>query len=361
MSRAWPSRLARAAAVCSFGCLVPLLAVATCRAQQKPLMPFDAVSAKLVGAGEQRGPADPVSQIMLGSEVEPGTFKFQVSLLAASVPAGQESDGHFCGGTLIGETWVLTAAHCVTSNDAVVAANLIDVYVGSSNFAGGDRISIKTVVRHPQFVADYFENDVALIELSREPDRQRVRQRTAQIEIVDQQSEAELMPPGTPATIVGWGSTEASSFSPSLHAAVVQVMDRAECNQNILLKRARDLQGELSSIARSFRIDRSRLDNVRDAILRNAGPIVSEDMFCAGEPGTPANARVADACQGDSGGPIFISQKSGSYRQIGIVSWGEGCGVAKLYGVYTRLAKYADWIARITSGHAAPAARTAMP
>jgi secreted trypsin-like serine protease len=46
---------------------------------------------------------------------------------------------------------------------------------------------------------------------------------------------------------------------------------------------------------------------------------------------------------GDSGGPLLL-QKNGRYRQIAIVSYGQGCGKAHKYGVYTFLPSYADWI-----------------
>ena len=285
-------------------------------------------------------------------------YPFQVSLLAAVVPGGQETDGHFCGGSLIAATWVLTAAHCVTSNKEVVAPKLIDVYAGSNDFSDGDRISVKTIVRHPSFVPDYFENDVALLQLAREPDlKLRLNNRIGEVNTVDLRNETVIMKPGTPAKILGWGVTEETDFSRRLHVASVEIIDRAQCNRNILQKRARDLENALGDIARSFKIDHSGLKDVENAILRNAGPLVSDGMFCAGDPGAPASARVADACQGDSGGPIFVSSKNGGYVQVGIISWGEGCGLPKLYGVYTRLAKYADWIAETTRR----SARTAAP
>ena len=65
--------------------------------------------------------------------------------------------------------------------------------------------------------------------------------------------------------------------------------------------------------------------------------------FCAGY-----SEGGLDACQGDSGGPVMrqLTMSDGTTRwvQIGIVSWGEGCGVAGRYGVYTRLSSYTDWI-----------------
>jgi secreted trypsin-like serine protease len=315
-------------------------------AAQSLRLPFDSIIEKLVQKKPQTGRAQN-SEIILGSAVGVAIYPFQVSLIAAEVAKGQEPEGHFCGGSLIGPTWVLTAAHCVTSGGQVVTPGVIDVYLGSIEFSGGDRIPVKAIIRHPDFVLEFFENDVALLQLSREPvPALRTSNRASEIEIVTLANEAEFTSPGTAATITGWGTTENSRFSRRLHAASVRIIDRKQCNGNILEKRARDLDDELSAIARSFRIDQPRLREVQDAIIRNAGPLVSDGMFCAGSPETPTAARVADACQGDSGGPIFVTKESGDYVQIGIISWGEGCGLPKLYGVYARLAKYAEWIAR---------------
>lgn len=61
-------------------------------------------------------------------------------------------------------------------------------------------------------------------------------------------------------------------------------------------------------------------------------------MLCAGYP-----QGERDACVGDSGGPLMI-QQNGVYRQIGIVSQGEGCAIPGKYGIYTRVSSYANWI-----------------
>ena len=57
----------------------------------------------------------------------------------------------------------------------------------------------------------------------------------------------------------------------------------------------------------------------------------------------PAAQSVHDTCQGDSGGPL-VARSGANAVQVGIVSWGEGCGVPKLHGVYTRLGKFMDWV-----------------
>ncbi len=62
-------------------------------------------------------------------------------------------------------------------------------------------------------------------------------------------------------------------------------------------------------------------------------------MFCAG-----FDEGGHDSCQGDSGGPIFFDEGGGEWRQVGIVSWGEGCAQPDKFGVYTNVAQFTEWI-----------------
>jgi len=70
---------------------------------------------------------------------------------------------------------------------------------------------------------------------------------------------------------------------------------------------------------------------------------IGDGQLCAG-----LEEGGKDSCQGDSGGPLAVDGEDGCPIQVGIVSWGEGCAEAEAYGVYTRVAAYADWIQRIT-------------
>ena len=52
-----------------------------------------------------------------------------------------------------------------------------------------------------------------------------------------------------------------------------------------------------------------------------------------------------DTCQGDSGGPLVCERSGTSMFELhGITSFGIGCGLKLLPGVYTRVSQYVDWI-----------------
>ena len=71
------------------------------------------------------------------------------------------------------------------------------------------------------------------------------------------------------------------------------------------------------------------------AAYRRAGvELVQDESICAGR-------RGVDTCQGDSGGPMVRRDRLGRWVQVGIVSWGVGCGRAAYPGVYTQVSHFA--------------------
>jgi secreted trypsin-like serine protease len=318
-----------------------------------------AITADLASAQEVNLPKTPLDQIkervarglihqkiILGRPAPAGAYPFQVSMISASTKKGQEFDGHFCGATFISPTWILTAAHCITEDGDVASPKSIEIYAGSHNFRNGDRIPVKSIYRHPKYVDNFIENDVALLQLVRAP---KAGTKYKAIDLIEPSNEAAQTSPGTSVTIIGWGTTENEQLSQVLQHTTVKIVERAECNRNILSKRAKDLDQDLADVEFKFRIAKEKMSAVREAIKAtitgNAGPIVTDSMICAGEANpSPTAEQVKDTCQGDSGGPLVGKGPNGTPLQVGIVSWGEGCGVPTVHGVYTRLAKLTDWV-----------------
>jgi transmembrane serine protease 9 len=284
-------------------------------------------------------------KIILGTPAPAGAYPFQVSVLLAGAKKGQEFDAHICGASFIAPTWILTAGHCVTEDGKVSAPKTLEILAGTQDFRGGDRIPIKSIFRHPKYAEDYLENDVALLQLARAP---KAGTKFKTIDIIDATKETTQTSAGSTVTVIGWGTTEKDALSQVLLQATMKMVDRAECNKNLVTSRTKELDEDLGGIAFKFRIPQDKLGAVRDAIktavVSNAGTLITDAMICAGEPSPGQAERVKDACQGDSGGPLIAKAPNGAWIQVGIVSWGDGCGVPTVHGVYTRLAKFADWV-----------------
>ena len=233
-------------------------------------------------------------EIVGGREAEEGEWPWQVALMFPPLIEYYFGVGQFCGGTLIAPDWVLTAAHCVEE------LTRFDLYIvtGRHRLSSdqGQELSVAQIIIHEDYAYATSDSDIALIQLSAPS--------TAQPVNLDP-------PPFTPgqlATAIGWGNTE--NGNPYSASDVLMEVDVPIVSQ----------------------------DACRDAY----GDELTDTMLCAGDEGM-------DSCQGDSGGPLMIpiDADSGQWGQIGIVSWGNGCGLGGYPGVYTNLQLFRDWIAEI--------------
>uniref|UniRef100_A0A8C8RV17 Ovochymase-1 n=1 Tax=Pelusios castaneus TaxID=367368 RepID=A0A8C8RV17_9SAUR len=192
---------------------------------------------------------------------------------------------HFCGGSLIQEDVVVTAAHCVSDLETVMKTLIVTV--GEHHLRKTDEqeqnIPISQIVVHPDFNRlGYMHSDIALLYLKNRVKYGRMVQPIC-LPHKDDKFEA-----GTLCVASGWGRvSEAGDLSNVLQEVELPILDRATC----------------SALLQSMNL-----------------PPVASSMLCAGFPDGGK-----DACKGDSGGPLVCKRTSGIWTLAGITSWGVGC------------------------------------
>lgn len=206
-------------------------------------------------------------------------------------------NGQFhCGASLLSNDYVITAAHCVRklkrSKMRIILGDH-DQYVNTDGVAIMRAVSV--VIRHRNFDMNSFNHDVALLKL-----RKSVKFSKKVRPVCLPQPGTD--PAGKEGTVVGWGRTgEGSTLAGEAREVQVPIYSLTQCRKM------------------KYRANR-----------------ITENMICAGQ-------GSHDSCQGDSGGPLLV-EESDRYEIAGIVSWGVGCGRPGYPGVYTRVARYLNWI-----------------
>jgi secreted trypsin-like serine protease len=256
---------------------------------------FALILAVLMGLGTAvpvfAAQSDPDVQpsIVGGTAVPGGKYKFIAALrdVTRGTTAYQQQ---FCGGSLIDSNSVLTAAHCVEGATRVQLRVTVGRTVLNSN--QGQTRSVAAIYKHPRYLSVRSQaNDAAVLKLS-SPVRGIAPAKipTARLNSMER--------PGRTATIAGWGNT--------------RKQDPDFSQPDSYPNQMREAKVPIVSDAKGKRVYGSSY--------------VSSVMLAAGREGK-------DTCQGDSGGPIFVPTQSGRY-QIGMTSFGAGCGARGFPGVY---------------------------
>jgi secreted trypsin-like serine protease len=148
------------------------------------------------------------------------------------------------------------------------------------------------------------------------------------------------------AVVIGWGLTENGEYPRHLLESDIEVVPNAECNIGIKTIYAKSLKQAVSDIGSSYGIDPAESGRAGDNLAQFIANPLTDTMICAG-----LKEGGRDSCYGDSGGPL-VANVDGKAVQLGIVSWGEGpaeaeikCGHEDVYGVYSRVSSFKDWIA----------------
>jgi len=237
------------------------------------------------------------TRIVGGQNAEVNEWPWMVAL---SRGTDGSSQSYICGGTLIAEEWVVSAAHCFfdTSGNRVLFENNMRIVLGDHDISTETETTIREVFAvsqitlHPTYVFQTNKDDIALLKVSTK---------------VDLNKHAPACLPEQGATFVGqtafaygWGALQygTGEYPDILQEVALPVVSVADCKA---------AYGESSII---------------------------DGMLCAGGDG------VKDSCSGDSGGPLTVPNTSDRHVLIGATSFGRGCAVEGFFGVYADVPFY---------------------
>lgn len=267
-----------------------------------------------------------VEMIVDGTPAPEGKYPYQVRLYDSF----EDEDGS-CGGSLIDAQWVLTAAHCLYrgGNETKHALEPSEVVIGygSIDREATTKVGVSTIYVHPKYAAcdgdvacaNDSKADIALLKLAKSIDDPKT------VALAEPESEGTLLKPGAKVVVTGWG-------------AMWDPYD--EDVAKLLGSFGPEAREKVSRPRMLHEVEVDWVDNdTCAAAFDAAGGSIADTEICAMRHGTRK-----DSCQGDSGGPLVVPKEDGSgFTQVGVVSWGRGCGGA-LPGVYSRVAAFSDWI-----------------
>lgn len=250
-----------------------------------------------------------ISRIFNGRPAQKGTTPW-IAMLS------QLNGQPFCGGSLLGSNWVLTAAHClhhpldpeesILHNSHLLSPSDFKIIMGKHWRRRSDEdeqhLHVKHIMLHPLYNPSTFENDLGLVELSESP---RLNNFVMPVCLPEHPSTE-----GTMVIVSGWGKQFLQRLPENLMEIEIPIVNYHTCQE----------------------------------AYTPLGKKVTQDMICAGE-----KEGGKDACAGDSGGPMVTKDaERDQWYLVGVVSWGEDCGKKDRYGVYSYIYPNKDWIQRVT-------------
>ncbi|XP_023319870.1 serine proteinase stubble, partial [Eurytemora carolleeae] len=233
-----------------------------------------------------------------------GEYPWQAALLKK-----EEYDNvYVCGGSLIDNSHLLTAAHCIIqyrSEQLRVRLGEWDVN-NDSEFYPNLELDVLSIRVHPEYTPGNLYNDIAIIKLDG---------------FIDFLRNPHISPVCLPdpfqeftnyrCFVSGWGKDtfgDGGNYQHLLKEVDVPVLDSRDCQS---------------------KLQRTRL-----------GPdfFLHPGFICAG------GEEGKDSCKGDGGSPLVCETAGGVWNLAGLVSWGIGCGQKHVPGVYVKVNYYTNWI-----------------
>lgn len=254
------------------------------------------------------------NRIVGGNDATEGEWPWQVDIQTAQ-------DGHVCGGSIITDSWILSAAHCFPNPHDVGAYFIYAGRYQLNNFNPHESVHrVRRVVIPSDYVEPHMGKDIALVQLSSQLTW------SAFVSPICLPESRTLFPADMQCYVTGWGNIRKDvplQGVGTLQEVQVPIISQASCQQMYFLQTTEKVT-------------------------------ILDDMICAG-----FQQGGKDSCQGDSGGPLVCQMLNGTWVQAGVVSFGLGCAAANQPGVYTRVTTYVDFIRNTVPniqlhGHANP-------
>lgn len=227
----------------------------------------------------------PESRIVGGTDAPQASAPYQVSIM-------NTFGEHVCGGSIISDEWILTAAHCLEW-----PIQYLKIVTGSNDYTKpGAEYLVDAAKKHCEHDKPAYHNDIALIHTAT---RISFDERTQPIKLATKDSGLKA---GDKVTLTGWGSVKAwGRYATQLQTIDLAYVEHASCEKS-----------------------------VRNANWLGEGHICTYTKEGEG------------SCHGDSGGPLIDQE----HNLVGVVNWGEACAVG-YPDVFASVAYYHDWITKM--------------
>ncbi|XP_053696259.1 brachyurin-like [Sabethes cyaneus] len=263
--------------------------------QVKPIEEFDHYWARIPQEWQFLRKQTPSRRITNGQEASPGQFPYQIALLSTFT-----GGTGLCGGSVLTNNFILTAAHCV--QNALGGTAIIGAHDRTANEASQQRIAFGAAgIRiHAGYTPTNVRNDIAVVQLN------------SAIVFNDRVRPVRIPAVGDSRTFAGLTGT-VSGFG--------RIADGSQTTAAVLRFTSNPILTEADCLT---------------DWANNANLIQAQNICLSGEGGR-------SSCNGDSGGPVTVAE--GGSLQVGIVSFGSaaGCSIG-MPSVHVRVTHFRDWI-----------------